>query len=161
MDYVISKNGNMQSRNTLLYPRIVTLSMHMALYMVEHKLDINAIKHVCHSILPMALQLTVEPWPPNCYCTCVINWNEENIHSKLMVHCWRQNTVSVFTTYKPSLCTLHPNKSTTLLWYNVLYQYQHIIFYKVLNTGINPSRWPSTIDIWNMWEKLQYIIYTL
>ena len=89
----------------------------------------------------------------------VINWNKENIHSKLTVPCWRQHTVSVLrfsTTNKPSLCTLHPNKSATLLWYNVFYQYQYIVFYKVLNTSITSWRWPSTKKIWNMWEKVQY-----
>jgi hypothetical protein len=67
------------------------------------------------------------------------------------------------TTYKPSLCTLHPNKSVTLLWYNIFLSVPiYYILYKVLNTGINPWRWPSIVEIWNMWEKVQYNdMYTL
>ena len=123
----------------------------------EHKLDITAINHVCYCIQPIALQPIVEP----CYCMYIITWTDENIHSKLMVHCWRHNTVSVLRVsirYKPSLCTLYPKKSATLLSYNVFYQQQYIILYIVLNTSITPWRWPLTAEIWNMWEKKHSII---
>jgi len=75
-----------------------------------------------------------------------------------MVHCWRQNNVSVLS----HLHVLYiPTKSTTLLWYNVFYQYQYIIFYKILNIGITPWKWPSTAKKWNAGESTvqSYILY--
>jgi hypothetical protein len=71
-------------------------------------------------LLPIA-----EPWPPTCYYTCVINWNDQNIHSKLTMHCGRYNisVLRVVTTYKPPLCTLQLNKSATLLYVFVSVKY--------------------------------------
>ena len=52
----------------------------------------------------------------------VYHRNEENIHSKLIVHCWRHNTVSVLRVsirYKPSLCIYIP--TSLQHYYDIMY----------------------------------------
>ena len=146
----------MCNQEILIYPRTVTLNMKMALYRIEHKMDIYHCDKTCLLFDP-SCSTTAHSQTLASHLLLQVCHKLKQIHSKLMVHCWRQNTISIQSfNYMQAIFTLHPNKTATLLWYNVFYQNQHFIFYKVLNTGITPWRWPSTAKIWNTWEKVQY-----
>jgi len=54
--------------NNWNYKHAQAIVQHSTWY--EHQLDITATKHVSYCIHPMALQPTVQPWPPTCYCMC-------------------------------------------------------------------------------------------
>ena len=62
--------GNIQNEIPLLGMGDIEVKDVIPNFYFEHQLDITATKHVSYCIHPMAPQPTVQPWPPNCYCTC-------------------------------------------------------------------------------------------